>query len=113
MGQIFDPYTMGKAGEVAAEEEIAATVTRQLLPELRTALARLNAMQQTWHVNGIPAKIEAAALADELLAGFSATTWAGWGESLTLLQEFLSAEQPSLGGATVGQVLVKRYPSEG
>ena len=106
---LYDPYVVGDAGEVSAEQEIAATITRQLLPQLRKALADLNAMQQTWHVNGLPDKITAAAAADELLAGFPATTWGAWGEGLNLLQTFLSEEQPTLGGATVGQILLTRY----
>ena len=106
---LYDPYIVGQAGEVPAEQEIASAITREILPQLRTALAKLNAIKQTSLVNGVPAMIEQAAQDGTALAGFPASTWQAWDEAFELLQAFISEEQATLGGATVAQVLLKRY----
>lgn len=109
MGMIFDPYVQGVAGELPAEQEIAAVVTREILPGLRLALAKLNAVKQTSTANGVPALIEAAATNGTPLAGFAAEDWQAWEAAFTALQTFLATPQDSLGGGTVGGVLLKRY----
>ena len=86
-------------------------VVRQILPELRKTLATLNGLQQTWHLNGLPELIEAAAKSGELLAGHSAEDWARWGTVLTAMQNWLQAPIESI-GATPAQVLLKRYVSQ-
>lgn len=106
---LYDPYIVGQAGEVPAEQEIASAITREILPQLRTALTKLTAIKQTSLVNGVPALIEQAALNDTTLAGFPASTWQAWDEAFELLQAFINEEQATLGGATVAQVLLKRY----
>lgn len=103
-----DPYRAA-AGLVSAEEEIAARVQQQVLPALRTQLKELGDLQSVWLVNGIEAKVEAAALAGTPLAGYSAADWATWGEVLRQLMTWLETPIESLGGATPGQALIKRY----
>ena len=103
-----DPYRAA-AGLVTAEEEIAVRVQQQVLPALRTQLKELGDLQSVWLVNGIEAKVEAAALAGEPLAGYSAADWATWGEVLRQLMTWLETPIEALGGATPGQALIKRY----
>ena len=110
---MLDPYVVSNStGELPAEQEIAMLVVRQILPELRKTLATLNGMQQTWHLNGMPELIAAAAKSGELLAGHSAEDWVRWGTVLTAMQEWLQVPIESI-GATPAQVLLKRYVSQG
>lgn len=110
MGITFDPYQPNYGlGEMPAEEEIARRVVGETLPALRGFLAKLSAMQQEWYVNGIPAKIDAAAKEERTLAGHSAETWRDWGETFLALQTFLATPLESLNGKTPAQVLMKRY----
>ena len=110
---MLDPYVVSSStGELPAEQEIAMLVVRQILPELRKTLATLNGLQQTWHLNGLPEMIEAAAQSGELLAGHSAEDWARWGTVLTAMQQWLQVPIDSI-GATPAQVLLKRYVSSG
>lgn len=109
MGMIFDPYVQGVAGELPAEQEIAAVVTREILPGLRLALAKLNAVKLTSTANGVPALIAEATANGTTLAGFSAQDWQAWDSAFELLQAFLNEPQDTLGGGTVGGVLFKRY----
>ena len=103
-----DPYRAA-SGLVTAEQEIAARVQQQVLPALRTELKELGDLQQVWLVNGIEAKVAAAALAGEPLAGYSAADWATWGEVLRQLMTWLNTPITELGGMTPGQALIKRY----
>jgi len=105
---MLDPYRAA-SGQVTAEEEIAARVQQQVLPALRSEFKELGDLQQVWIVNGIEAKVLAAATAGEPLAGYSAADWATWGEVLRQLMTWLNTPIEALGGATPGQVLVKRY----
>lgn len=109
MGVIFDPYVQGSAGELPAEQEIAAAVTRQVLPGLRAVLAQLNAIKQTSAANGVPAMIEDAVTNGTTLAGFSGADWQAWDAAFDLLSAFLVAPQDELGGANVLAVLLKKY----
>ncbi|MCB0134298.1 MAG: hypothetical protein H6639_23790 [Caldilineaceae bacterium] len=109
---MLDPYVVSNStGELPAEQEIAILVVRKILPELRSTLATLNGMQQTWHLNGMPELIAAAAKSGELLAGHSAEDWVRWGTVLTAMQEWLQVPIESI-GATPAQVLLKRYVSQ-
>ena len=109
---MLDPYVVSNStGELPAEQEIAMLVVRKILPELRSTLATLNGLQQTWHLNGLPGMIEAAAQNGELLAGHSAEDWVRWGTVLTAMQEWLQVPIESI-GATPAQVLLKRYVSQ-
>lgn len=96
-------------GQMTAEEEIAARVQQQVLPALRSEFKELADLQQVWIVNGIEAKVTAATMADEPLAGYSAADWATWGEVLRQLMTWLNTPIEALNDATPGQVLVKRY----
>lgn len=104
----IDPYRAA-GGNLTAEEEIAARVQQQVLPALRSEFKELGDLQQVWIVNGIEAKVTAAAAAGEPLAGYSAADWATWGEVLRQLMTWLNTPIAALGGATPGQVLIKRY----
>lgn len=105
---MIDPYRQA-AGQLTAEEEIAARVQQQVLPALRAEFKELGDLQQVWLVNGIEAKVLAAAAAGEPLAGYSAATWATWGEVLRQLMSWLATPLDELGGMTPGQALIKRY----
>lgn len=104
----IDPYRAA-SGLVSAEEEIAARVQQQVLPALRTELKELTDLQNVWLVNGIEAKVAAAAAANQPLAGYSAADWATWGEVLRQLMTWLATPLEELGGMTPGQALIKRY----
>lgn len=105
---MIDPYRQA-AGQLTAEEEIAARVQQQVLPALRTELKELGDLQQVWLVNGIEAKVAAAAAAGESLAGYSVADWAVWGEVLRQLQTWLETPIAELSGLTPGQALIRRY----
>lgn len=94
---------------LTAEEELALRVQEQVLPTLRRQLTELSELQTIWIVNGIEGKIEAAMQADELLAGYAAADWFAWGEALRQLQTMIATPIEALGGATLAQVLIKRY----
>lgn len=105
----LDPYAA--SGSYTAEQEIAETVMSEMLPSLRKLLAGLQAMQEVWLVNGIAAKIEAAATASEPLAGFSPAAWVRWGTVFTETLAFLDVPIASI-GATPREVLITRYTRE-
>ena len=102
----FDPYQ--PSGSYTAEQEIAETVMSEILPSLRKLLAGLHAMQEVWLVNGIAAKIEAAAVAGEPLAGYAPSVWVAWGTVFTETLAFLDVPIASL-DKTPRQVLLTRY----
>jgi seryl-tRNA synthetase len=106
---MLDPYQNVEPGELKAEQEIAIKVTKEVFPQLRNALGILRALKETSAVNGVPELIADAKLNDTKLAGFSASDWEVWEEASDLILSFLNTPQESLGGATIGQVLVKRY----
>ena len=114
MAAVFDPYVQGSgAGELSAEDEIAIEVTRSVFPALRAALVKLKELKDVSNVNGLPTKIADAQTNGTLLAGFSGDDWANWVEARDLLLTFATTAQPTLGGTTVAQVLLKRYPKQG
>ena len=94
---------------LTAEEELAQRVQEQVLPTLRQQLTALSELQSVWLVNGIEDKIEAAAANNETIAGYSAADWFAWGEALRQLQTMIATPIAALGGATLAQVLIKRY----
>ncbi len=102
----LDPYAA--AGTYTAEQEIVENINSTFLPGLRRLLADLQAMQETWEVNGINAKIAAAAGNETALAGFSPAAWAAWGTVFTETLAFLDTPIASL-GMTPRQVLLTRY----
>lgn len=107
---MLDPYITGNTpGELPAEEEIAIRVTRDVFPKLREALSVLRSLKETSLVNGVPAMIEEAQTNQTTLAGFPASDWATWEEASDLILSFLNTPQETLGGMTIGQVLLKRY----
>jgi hypothetical protein len=91
-----DNALAGKAttayGAIPAEQEIADAVMTTILPGLRAMFRELGDVQTTWLTPGnqIAAKIGAAAVAGETLAGFPADTWVTWGETLKALNTFLN-----------------------
>ena len=108
----FDPalYT-DQLSEVPVETEVAMTVL-QILKELRSTLATLGGMQQTWNLNGVPDLVQAAMTNNELLAGHAAQDWYKWGVVFTELQTWLQTPIAAI-GATPLQVLMKRYTTQG
>lgn len=105
---VYDPALYAEQlSELPAEVEVAATVIA-FLRELRPILASLGTMQTTWHTNGIPALVEAAAMAPTPLAGHPASSWVAWGTVFTELQVWLSTPIASI-GKTPLQVLMTRY----
>ena len=84
-GKATTPY-----GAIAAEQEIADAVMTTILPGLRAMFRELGDVQTTWLTPGnqITAKIGAAAMAGENLAGFPADVWVTWGETLKELNTF-------------------------
>ena len=94
---------------LTAEEELAQRVQDVVLPTLRQQLTQLSELQTIWIVNGIEDKIEAAVVAQETIAGYTAADWYAWGEALRQLQTMISTPIEALGGATLAQVLIKRY----
>jgi len=93
--------------ELPAEVEVAQAAI-SLLRALRPILASLGTLQTTWHTNDIPALVEAAALAEQPLAGHAATSWQAWGTVFTELQVWLGTPIASI-GKTPLQVLMTRY----
>ena len=106
---MLDPYINNGVGELPAQEEIAMRVTKDVFPKLREALGVLRYLKETSQVNGVPKMIDDAKSKDALLAGFSANDWATWEEASDLILAFLNTPQVTLGGVTIGQVLLKRY----
>ena len=115
MGGIWEPLpgVAGQSGELPAEEEIAQQVTRSVFPALRTALVKLKELKDVSNVNGIPDLVADAQANSTLLAGFTGDEWASWIEARDLLLTFATTAQPTLGGASVAQVLLKRYVRQG
>jgi hypothetical protein len=108
---LYDPALYAdQLSELPAEVEVATTVLK-FLQELRPILASLGAMQTTWHANDIPAMVEAAALAEQPLAGHDAASWLAWGTVFTELQTWLVTPIASI-QATPLQVLMKRYTAQ-
>ena len=68
-------------------------------------------MQQTWHLNGMPELIEAAAKSAICWPGTVPRTGFAVGTVLTAMQEWLQVPIESI-GATPAQVLLKRYVSQ-
>ena len=92
--------------------EFAETIVGEFLPGLRNLYLKMIGMQVEWQDEEFQAALAEAALSGEMLAGFSAETWAKWGKSLLLLQNFLEAPQDELGGAPMKTVLLRRYVAE-
>ena len=110
MGMIITGMGLS-TGELPAEQEIAMLVVRKILPELRSTLATLNGMQQTWHLNGMPELIAAAAKSGELLATTVPRTGCG---GTGADGDAGNGCRCRLGiGATPAQVLLKRYVGRG
>lgn len=108
----YDPALyQNQLSELPVETEVAATVL-QILKELRSTLAALGGMQQTWNLNGIPAMVETAATNNQLLAGHSPADWYNWGVVFTELQTWLQTPIEGI-QATPLQVLMKRYTAQG
>jgi len=117
-------------GETPAEVEIAATVTIEILPQLRSALLSLSALKMAWYANEIPAAIDAALAAqaaiaaateeepttateaDTLIAGLPVHNWVAWGAVLSGLETWLSTPLEGL-NVTPTAVLAKRYTRKG
>jgi len=113
-------------GETPAEVEIAATVTGEILPQLRSALLALSALKMAWYANEIPAAIDdaleaqaaiAAATeeepttltdADTLIAGLPVAAWVAWGAVLSSLEVWLNTPLDGL-NVTPTAILMKRY----
>lgn len=107
----YDPALYrDQLSELPAEVEVAQAAIA-LLRELRPILASLGTLQTTWHTNGIPALVEAAALAGEPLAGHTTAAWQAWGTVFTELQVWLSTPIASI-GKTPLQVLMTRYVAQ-
>jgi hypothetical protein len=105
---VYDPALYAdQLSEIPAEVEVAATAIA-FLRELRPILASLQTMQTTWHANGIPALVEAAATDGEPLAGHPAASWEAWGTVFTELQTWLGTPIASI-EKTPLQVLMTRY----
>lgn len=117
-------------GETPAEVEIAATVTGEILPQLRSALTALSSLKMAWYANEIPAAIDAAQAAaaeiaaateeepttlteaDTLIAGLPVSAWIAWGAVLSGLETWLSTPLEGL-NVTPTAVLAKRYTRKG
>lgn len=113
-------------GETPAEVEIAATVTGEILPQLRSALLALSALKMAWYANEIPAAIDAAlaaqaeiaaateeepttaTVADTLIAGLPVSAWLAWGAVLNSLEVWLNTPLDGL-MTTPTAILMKRY----
>lgn len=105
---VYDPALYAdQLSEMPVEVEVVTTALK-IMRELRTTLALLGGMQQTWNLNGIPDMVAAAAANNELLAGHSPADWVRWGTVFTELQIWLNTPIASI-GATPQQVLMKRY----
>jgi len=117
-------------GETPAEVEIAATVTGEILPQLRSALIALSSLKMAWYANAIPEMIDAALAAqaeiaaateeepttlteaDTLIAGLPVHNWVAWGAVLTGLETWLNTPLEGL-NVTPTAVLAKRYTRKG
>jgi hypothetical protein len=117
-------------GETPAEVEIAATVTGEILPQLRSALLALSALKMAWYANDIPAAIDAAlaaqaaiaaateeeptaaTVADTLIAGLPVSAWIAWGAVLQGLEVWLNTPIEGL-NTTPTAILAKRYTRRG
>ena len=113
-------------GETPAEVEIAATVTGEILPQLRSALLALSSLKMAWYANEIPAIIEAALAAqaeiaaateeqpttlteaDTLIAGLPVAAWIAWGAVLNSLEAWLNTPLDGM-NVTPTAILMKRY----
>lgn len=106
------PFPGAAPGEEAAELEIAGLIVTQILPNLRSYLATLRGMQETWHANGMDAKIAAAAAAETTLAGHAPAVWLQWATVFNNLQAWLQTPIEEIDTAPAA-VLLKRYPAAG
>ncbi len=106
------PFPGAAPGEEPAEIEIAGVIVTQILPNLRSYLAALRGMQDTWRANGLDAKIEAAAAAETTLAGHTPEVWQQWQIVFNSLQTWLETPIEEI-GTTPAAVLLKRYPAAG
>lgn len=95
-------------GETAAEIEIAATITGELLPQLRNALLLVSALQMAWEANNIGAVVEQAAENDGAVAGLPVEAWQSWAAVFPALQAWLNT--PLEGSKiTPAAILLRRY----
>lgn len=99
-------------GTISIEEELAARILADALPRLQEAYFNLKALQETWLINGMSEKVDAALAAGTPITGFSAAHWRDWGDALTATLAFI--DQPlAEGRPSVKQILLKRYMKEG
>lgn len=101
-----------EASEKPIEAELAARITGEILPQLRTLFASMTAMQLDWQDNGMSTIIAQAAQAQENIVGFSPSIWAMWGATFQEFQTWLETENDALGGTRPRTVLMRRYVAQ-
>lgn len=87
------PIGINTAGR-PAEDVISYQTVHEVLPALVRILGQLELLKRAWNgpLNGIPAKIVAAAQAGEALGGYAPADWARWGQTLLALDVFLATQ---------------------
>jgi hypothetical protein len=99
-------------GETPAEVEIAATVTGEILPQLRSALIALSSLNMAWYAAATEEEPTTLTEADTLIAGLPVHNWVAWGAVLTGLETWLNTPLEGL-NVTPTAVLAKRYTRKG
>lgn len=88
-----------------AAEQLMDQVQERTLPNTRALLFELIQLQSIWIVNGIEQQIAAAQQAGTLIAGYDPDDIWTLGEAMRQLQTAINTPVPTLGDATLFQVL--------